>query len=60
MVDRLPVKHAQWMALLKQLLDISLMQGSSDNQHHIVDHVAISGSKKKTIYSKQLWGSKPD
>lgn len=41
----LPVKHAQRVTFLQQFLNISLMQGSSNNQDNIVYHVTISGWK---------------
>lgn len=36
------VKHAQWVTPGQQFSHISLFQSSSDQQHHIVDHVAIA------------------
>ena len=29
------------MALVEELLDVALVQGPSDDQHHVVDHVAV-------------------
>lgn len=44
-----PVKHTQWVAFFQQFLNISLMQGSSNNQDNIVNHVTISGKSIRNI-----------
>ena len=37
-----PVKHAERMALLQQLVDVPLVQRSTDDKDHVVDHVAVA------------------
>lgn len=43
--DTLPVKHPQRMTFFQQFLNVPLMQGSSNNEHNIVNHVAVSEIK---------------
>lgn len=45
--ESLPVKHAQGMTFLQQLLNIPLMQGSSNNQNNVINHVTVPGTGKE-------------
>ena len=38
------LEHAEWVALGQELLDAALMQVARDQQHNVVDHIAVTES----------------